>query len=111
MIASATLGWIYVGLATLAELVGVYGLSLYSMRRTIPNFLLYYGGLALSFGLIYMALRHIDLSIAYTVYMGAGTAGAVIINMLFFGEARNIFRIMSLIAIIIGVMGLKYVSP
>ncbi|MDV2687410.1 SMR family transporter, partial [Alkalihalophilus lindianensis] len=47
------------------------------------------------------------LSIAYTVWIGIGTAGAVLINMIFFGESKSWKRIASIIAIIIGVIGLE----
>ena len=44
------------------------------------------------------------------VWMGLGTAGAVTINMIFFGESRRLCRIVSVGLIIIGVVGLKMVS-
>lgn len=50
------------------------------------------------------------MSIAYAVWMGLGTAGAVTINMIFFGESRRLCRIVSVGLIIIGVVGLKMVS-
>ena len=57
-----------------------------------------------------MALDFLDMSIAYAVWMGLGTAGAVIVNMIFFGESRSRRRIISVGLIIIGVAGLKAVS-
>ena len=50
------------------------------------------------------------MSIAYAVWMGLGTAGAVIVNMMFFGESRKLSRIISVTLIIVGVVGLKMVS-
>lgn len=41
---------------------------------------------------------------------GLGTAGAVIINMVFFGESRKMSRIVGVGLIVIGVVGLKMVS-
>lgn len=108
--ASIVIGWVFVALAASAELVGVFGLSLYSQNRTLINRVLYYGGIFLSFALLYFSFRYLPLSIAYTVFTGAGTAGAVLLNIVFFKESKNIKRLISLAAIIIGVVGLQYVS-
>ena len=105
------MGWLYVFLATIAEMVGVYGLSLYSERRTLRNFLIYYSGIAGSFGLVYLSFNYLSMSIAYTVFTGVGTAGAVILNIVLFGESKNLMRILSLCIIIAGVVGLKVVEP
>lgn len=104
------MGWIYVGLAAAIELVGVYGLSKYSKQKNTLNLLLYYGGLAGSFFFLYMSFQYLLVSVAYTVIIGIGTAGAVILNMIVFGESKNIFRIISLAIIIVGVTGLKAIS-
>lgn len=104
------MGWMYIGFAAAIELVGVYGLSKYSKEKNIPNWLLYYGGLAGSFLFLYLSFQYLPVSIAYTVLIGIGTAGAVILNMLVFGESKNFFRIISLAIIIVGVTGLKAVS-
>lgn len=105
-----TMGWVFVALAAVAELVGVFGLSLYSQNRTMINRILYYGGIFAAFALLYYSFHFLPLSIAYTVFTGVGTAGAVILNIVFFKESKNIKRVLSLVAIIIGVVGLQYVS-
>lgn len=110
MLNDSIIGWLIVFFATLAEMVGVFGLSLYSAKRSIRNFLLYYGGIACSFGLIYLSFHYLPVSIAYTVFTGVGTASAVAINILFFHESKNIKRILSVLCIIFGVCGLKFVS-
>lgn len=105
-----TIGWIFVALASVAELVGVFGLSLYSQNRTLINRMLYYGGIFASFALLYFSFRFLPLSIAYTVFTGVGTAGAVALNIIFFNESKNIKRVLSLVAIIVGVVGLQLVT-
>lgn len=104
------MGWIFVFLAAAFELIGVLGLNLVSKKRTIKNGIIYLGGLGASFELIYLAFGYLPTSIAYTVWIGASTAGTVIMNMIFFGESKSWFRIASLSAIIIGVTGLKILS-
>ncbi|MGE7625459.1 DMT family transporter [Viridibacillus sp. NPDC096237] len=104
------MGWIFVFFAAMSEIVGVIGLKLYSQNKTIRNMLLYVGGFGLSFSLLYTSFNYLQLSIAYAVWIGIGTVGAVLINMILFGESKSIARIISIIAIVIGVAGLKAVS-
>lgn len=104
------MGWIYVSLAAINELIGVWGLNLYSKKRTIRNGFLYLGGLGASFAFIYASFAYLPVSVAYAVWTGVGTAGAVLLNMIFFGESKSFFRFISLIAIIIGVTGMKFLS-
>ncbi|HBT70826.1 MAG TPA: QacE family quaternary ammonium compound efflux SMR transporter [Lysinibacillus sp.] len=104
------MSWVYILLAAIAEIIGVIGLRFYSQNKTIRNLLLYVGGFGLSFALLYASFNYLQLSIAYVVWVGIGTVGAVLVNIIFFGESKNLPRIISIIAIIIGVAGLKAVS-
>ncbi|MFJ6267861.1 DMT family transporter [Lysinibacillus xylanilyticus] len=104
------MGWILVLLAAFSEIVGVVGLRFYSQEKNIRNLLIYLGGFGLSFVLLYASFNYLQLSIAYVVWIGIGTVGAVLVNIIFFGESKNLTRIISIIAIIIGVAGLKAVS-
>jgi len=104
------MGWLFVFLAAVAELVGVVGLKKYSDQKTVPSFILYIGGFGLSFLFLYQSFKFLQVSTAYAVWIGIGTAGAVLINMVFFGESRSPGKVISLIIIIIGVVGLKAVS-
>ncbi|MBK3493925.1 multidrug efflux SMR transporter [Viridibacillus sp. YIM B01967] len=104
------MGWIFVFFAAMSEIVGVIGLKLYSQNKTIRNMLLYVGGFGLSFALLYTSFNYLQLSIAYAVWIGIGTVGAVLINMILFGESKSVARVISIIAIVIGVAGLKAIS-
>ncbi|MEA0555833.1 SMR family transporter [Lysinibacillus irui] len=104
------MGWIYIVLAAMSEIIGVVGLRFYSQNKTVRNLLIYIGGFGLSFALLYASFNYLQLSIAYVVWVGIGTVGAVLVNIIFFGESKNLTRIISIIAIIIGVAGLKAVS-
>lgn len=104
------MGWFYVLVAAISELVGVIGLKKYSHEKTFKNGLLYLVGFGGGFGFLYMAFHYLQVSIAYAVWIGIGTAGAVLINMIFFGESRSTGRIISVLLIVAGVVGLKWVS-
>lgn len=104
------MGWLFVTFAAISEIIGVIGLKLFSTKKNIKTGSLFLGGFGLSFFLLYQAFAYLQLSIAYAVWIGIGTAGAVLINMFFFGESKSGARVFSLILIIVGVTGLKLIS-
>jgi small multidrug resistance pump len=61
---------------------------------------------AASFALLSLALRGIDLSIAYAVWSGVGTALVAAIGVLWFGESAGAGKLLSLALIVLGVAGL-----
>ena len=104
------MGWVYVSFAAILDLVGVIGLNKFSERKTLFNTLLFFGGFGGAFLFLYTSFNYLQVSVAYAVWIGIGTAAAVIVNMIFFNESKSLGRIISLIIIIIGVTGLKAVS-
>ena len=61
---------------------------------------------AASFALLSLALRGIDLSIAYAVWSGVGTAIVAVIGIVWFGEPAGGWKLLSLALIVLGVAGL-----
>lgn len=104
------MGWFFVLIAALFELVGVIGLKKFSQHKTFLHALLFFGGFGFSFVFLYTSFNYLQISIAYAVWIGIGTAAAVLVNMVFFGESKNAGRVISLVIIVIGVTGLKAVS-
>ncbi|CCY63058.1 MAG: DMT family transporter [Candidatus Gastranaerophilaceae bacterium] len=62
---------------------------------------------AISFCCLTMSLRSIDVSMAYAIWSGFGTALIATIGVIFFHEQINPIKIISLAFIIIGVVGLN----
>lgn len=104
------MGWLFIFLAASCEIAGTVGLKLYSQQKTIRNGALYLGGFGASFAFLYASFQYLQISIAYAVWIGIGTAGAVLINMYLFDESKSKGRFMSVFLIIIGVVGLKALS-
>lgn len=67
--------------------------------------------MAVSFLLLSHALRTIPVGTGYAIWTGIGAVGTVIIGMAFLGEPREVGRIICILLIIIGIVGLKIVSP
>lgn len=67
--------------------------------------------MAASFLLLSQALKTIPVGTGYAVWTGIGAAGTVIIGMAFLGEPADVGRIVCVLLIIAGIVGLKLVSP
>jgi quaternary ammonium compound-resistance protein SugE len=57
------------------------------------------------------ALRTLPVGTAYAVWVGIGAVGTAIMGMWLFNESREIARIVCLMLIVAGVVGLKFVTP
>jgi quaternary ammonium compound-resistance protein SugE len=64
-----------------------------------------------SFELLALALKTIPVGTAYAVWTGIGAVGTAVFGIVFFGESRDVLRILCIMLIVIGVIGLKVVSP
>ena len=63
--------------------------------------------MVISFILLACAIRHIPLGTAYAVWAGIGAAGAAICGVILYDEPTSLWRVLSLCAIVAGVLGLK----
>lgn len=59
-----------------------------------------------SFALLSLALRGIELSVAYAVWSGVGTAVVAAIGIVWFGENAGGWKLLCLALIVLGVAGL-----
>ncbi len=100
--------WIFLGLAGILEVVWALALK-YSdgFSRLWPSVITILA-LVGSFWLLALAMRQLPVGTAYAVWTGIGATGAVIFGMLFLGEPVTLLRVVSLIAVVGGIVGLKF---
>jgi small multidrug resistance pump len=99
--------WVYLGLAILLEVSGTTCMKLAEgFTKTVPSILLFVF-YTLSFGMLTLALKKLDVSIAYAVWSGVGTALIASIGVLWFKEPATAMKLVSLGLIILGVVGLN----
>jgi quaternary ammonium compound-resistance protein SugE len=67
--------------------------------------------IALSFGLMAIALRSLPFGTAYAVWTGIGAVGSIVVGMFLFSESTDPVRIVCLTLIVAGMVGLKLNSP
>ncbi len=64
-----------------------------------------------SFWLLGRALKTIPIGTGYAVWTGIGAVGTAILGMALFGESRTPARLVCLVLIVGGIVGLKVFSP
>ncbi|HNW69943.1 MAG TPA: multidrug efflux SMR transporter [Bacteroidales bacterium] len=63
--------------------------------------------MALSGLFLWLAQRHIPIGTAYAVWTGIGASGTFLIGIIFFKDPATMLRMLSVLLIIIGIVGLK----
>ncbi|AOE78623.1 MULTISPECIES: quaternary ammonium compound efflux SMR transporter SugE [Pseudomonas] len=63
--------------------------------------------MAISLGLLGLAMKELPLGTAYAIWTGVGAVGTVIAGIILFGESMALFRLASVALIICGLIGLK----
>jgi paired small multidrug resistance pump len=99
--------WIKVLVAALFELFWVMGLKHADDFWTWAGTIL---SIIISFYVMIMAGRKLPVGTVYAVFVGLGTAGTVISEILFFGEPFKMSKILLILLLLAGVMGLKLVT-
>lgn len=104
------MAWTYLIIAGLFECGWAVGLK-YSegFTKLIPS-LLTIAAMGISLWLLSLAMKSIPVGTAYAVWTGIGAVGVAVIGMIFLGESREVLRILSLLLIVAGIVGLKLVS-
>jgi len=103
------MSWIYLVIAGLFECGWAIGIKYTDgFTKVVPTILTLLA-MTISFWLLSVAMKTIPVGTAYAVWTGIGTIGVAILGMILFGESKEILRIISLLLIIVGIIGLKLV--
>ena len=104
------MAWAYLVVAGLFECGWAIGLKYTDgFTKPIPS-LLTIMAMAISFWFLSVAMKTIPIGTAYAVWTGIGAVGVAMLGMLFLGESRDVLRVICLLLIVSGIVGLKLVS-
>ncbi|MCI7485745.1 MAG: multidrug efflux SMR transporter [Helicobacter sp.] len=101
------MGWLLVILGGIVEIFWVSGLK---YANSFWLYCLTFLGILISFCLMILATKKLEVSVAYAVFVGIGSAGIVIAEMLVFGESIDFVRIILIGTLLFGVIELKLTS-
>ena len=107
------MAWFLLLLAGICEMVWPLGFNYtHGFKSNYPAIGLTFAIMILSFWLMAQATtRGIHVGTAYAVWTGLGAAGTAILAMLLFNEPKDAIRLICLSLIILGAIGLKFLSP
>jgi small multidrug resistance pump len=101
------LAWIYLAAAIATEVVGTVFLRFTDgFTRPVPSAVVIVTYVA-SLWLTALALKGLEISLAYAVWAGVGTAAIAVIGMATMGETVNALKLASIALVIGGVVGLN----
>jgi len=99
--------WFVLAAAITLEIAGTTSMKLsQGFTRVLPSVLLYVF-YTLSFALMTVAVKRIDVSVSYAIWSGVGTAAIALIGVFAFRETLTAVQIGSIVLIIVGVLGLR----
>lgn len=100
--------WVYLFVAIAFELAGTTCMKISNgFTKPLPvvgTFLTY----TICFTFFAMSLKKISISVAYAIWSAAGITVISIIGILIFKENINVLKIVSILFIILGVIGLNF---
>ena len=102
--------WIILIVAIVLEVAGTTAMKLSDgFTRPLPSVLLvvFY---IFSLAALTLALKRIDVSIAYAIWAGVGTVLVAIVGVMWFREPVSLLKVASILLIAAGVAGLHFSS-
>jgi quaternary ammonium compound-resistance protein SugE len=102
--------WIYLLIAGIFEMGWAIGLKYTEGLTKLAPSVITVIAMILSFVFLSFAVKGIPLGTAYAVWTGIGTVGTAIAGILLFGEPIAVIRILCIVLIITGIVGLKLLS-
>ena len=104
------MAWTYLVIAGLLEIAWATGLK-YSEGFTKPLVSVVTAILMIaSFYFLSLALKTLPIGTAYAIWTGIGAVGTAIVGIMLFGESREAIRIICMLLIVAGIIGLKIFS-
>lgn len=101
------MNWIILFIAGLFEMAWALFLKQSDgLSRPLPT-VAFLVTLAISMALLAYALKTLPVGTAYAIWTGIGAAGTAIVGILWLGESRELLKLVSLVLLIGGIIGLR----
>jgi quaternary ammonium compound-resistance protein SugE len=102
------MSWFYLIIAGLFEIGWPLGLKLsQTMTERYPGIVLAIVSMSLSGLFLWLAQKSIPIGTAYAVWTGIGAVGTLLVGIVFFGDSAGLWRMLSVLLIVVGIVGLK----
>jgi len=104
------MAWLYLFVAGVFETAWAIGLKYSAGFTKVGPSVFTVVAMGVSLYLLALALRTLPVGTGYAVWTGVGTVGAAILGIYLFNESREISRILCILLIVAGIIGLKLTS-
>jgi quaternary ammonium compound-resistance protein SugE len=105
------LAWIILFVAGLFEIVWAVGLKYTAGFTRLWPTLGTVAAMVISVVLLGVAMKQLPVGTAYAVWTGIGAVGTAMLGIVLFGESAAVARLLCLGLILVGIVGLKLVTP
>lgn len=102
--------WIILILAGLCETFAVTMINQLSVKRDWQTIFLIIIGLGSALSFLSYSLQTIPMGTGYAIWTGISVVGSAIIGMIYFGESREIKRLLFIALILCSTIGLKIIT-
>jgi quaternary ammonium compound-resistance protein SugE len=101
------MAWVYLGAAAIFEVIFALSMKYADGFTRLGPTIVTAIAVICGIGFLTLALKSLPVSIAYPIWTAIGTLGTVIFGYLFLGEGLTAIKLVSALAIVAGVAGLK----
>ncbi len=108
---STGFAWLILFIAGLCEIGWAVGLKYTEGFSRLAPSLATVAAMIVSVVLLGWSLKVLPLGTAYAVWTGIGAVGTAILGMILFGESREVARLLCIVLIVAGIVGLKLLTP
>ncbi|MDX9924186.1 MAG: multidrug efflux SMR transporter [Ignavibacteriaceae bacterium] len=102
--------WIYILIAAAFEISWAVGLKYSNGFTNLKASIFTVITMVLSYIFLSLGVKGLPIGTAYAVWTGIGAVGTALYGILFFNESKEVLRILFLLLIVAGIIGLKFTS-
>lgn len=105
------MAWVFLLIAGILEVVWAIGIKYSEGFTKLWPSLATIAALIMSLVFLSRTLETLPLGTAYAIWTGIGAVGTAVMGMILFDESRDLVRVLSILLIVVGIIGLKFTSP
>jgi quaternary ammonium compound-resistance protein SugE len=107
----AAVAWVILLTAGVFETVWAYYMKLSDGFTRVGPTVATFAAMAVSIGLLGIAMKSLPLGTAYSVWTGIGAVGAFVVGIVVLGEAVTVMRVAAAVLIVAGLVLMKVATP
>lgn len=104
------MGWVYILIAAVFEISWAIGLKYSDGFTQLKASIFTVLTMILSYVFLALGVKQIPVGTAYAVWTGSGAVGVAVYGMVYFNESKEVLRVVFILLIVTGVIGLRLTS-